>query len=104
MKLYGVYMVCSRAREGAIYTGMSGNIPKRVRQNGGFEDGGAAWALRYKARHLVYYEILDDYEKARLREEQLKGWKREWKVALIEKLNPAWSDLRAKLERDLAGA
>ncbi len=94
--------MCSRAREGAIYTGMSGNIPLRAEENAGLRAGGAKWALRYKARHLVYYEILDDYQLAREREDQFKGWKREWKVKLIEGFNPAWTDLRGDLARKLS--
>ena len=94
-------MMCSFPRTGAIYTGMSGNIPERASQNAGLKSGGAAWALKYKARHLVYYEIWDDYDAARKREDQLKGWKREWKTKLIEDFNPAWSDLLKDLEYKL---
>lgn len=102
MKRYGVYMMCSRPRDGALYVGMSGNIPERVTQNAGLKPGGAKWALKYKARHLVYYELWDDYATAREREGLLKGWKREWKIKLIEGMNPAWSDLRWELEKKLS--
>ncbi len=97
-KLYGVYMMCSYPRTGAIYTGMSGDIPERAAENAGLKNGGAKWAVRYKARHLVYYEVLEDYALARKREDQIKGWKREWKVGLIGGFNPAWTDLRRDLE------
>ncbi len=102
MKRYGIYLMCSRPREGAIYTGMSGDIPGRALQHAGVRDGGSVWARKYKARHLVYYEIWDDYTAARVREEKIKGWKREWKVALVEGFNPAWSDLQWELEKKLA--
>lgn len=101
MKRYGVYLMNSVPRTGAIYTGMSGDIPERAAQNAGLRPGGSKWALKYKARHLAYYEIWDDYELAREREDQLKGWKREWKVELITKFNPAWTDLRWELEKKL---
>jgi putative endonuclease len=42
---------------------------------------------------LVYYEISDDVRKAINREKQLKGWRREKKIALIEKVNQNWHDL-----------
>jgi len=42
---------------------------------------------------LVYYEIYDDVVTAISREKQLKNWKREWKIALIEKENNGWDDL-----------
>ncbi|RYG58589.1 MAG: GIY-YIG nuclease family protein [Alphaproteobacteria bacterium] len=101
-KRYGVYMMCSYPRAGAIYTGMSGDIPERAAQNAGLKTGGATWAKRYKARHLVYYELLDNYDLARKREDQIKGWKREWKVKLIEGFNPAWTDMREDLAYKLA--
>jgi len=34
-----------------------------------------------------------DIQEAIPREKQLKGWRREKKIALIEKMNPTWVDL-----------
>lgn len=102
MKRFGVYMMCSFPRTGAIYTGMSGDIPERALQNAGKKVGGAKWALKYKARHLVYYEIFDDYILAREREEKFKKWDRALKVKVIEAFNPAWTDLGWELERKLS--
>ncbi len=102
MKRYGIYMMCSRPRDGAIYTGMSGYIPGRAEQHAGLKLGGSKWALKYKARHLVYYEIIDDYLLAREREEKLKKFDRAVKVAMIEAFNPAWTDLRSDLAWKLA--
>ncbi len=42
---------------------------------------------------LVYYELLDRMEGAIAREEQIEAGSRAKKVALIESLNPSWSDL-----------
>jgi putative endonuclease len=103
MKRYGVYLMNSLPHTGSIYTGMSGNVPKRATQNAGLEPGGSKWALKYKARHLVYYEIWDDYQKAREREETFKKWDRCVKVQMIENFNPAWTDLRWELEKKLFG-
>jgi putative endonuclease len=102
MKRYGVYLMCSRPREGAIYTGMSGDIPKRALQHAGQTVGGSSWALKYKARHLVYYEIWDDYAAARAREEKMKKWDRAVKVQMIQNFNPSWTDLQSDLEWKLA--
>lgn len=41
----------------------------------------------------MWFETYQDVTKAIAREKQLKGWRREKKVALIEKMNPAWVDL-----------
>lgn len=97
MKRYGIYLMCSFPRTGAIYTGMSGDIPERAAMNASLRTGGSKWALKYKARHLVYYEIWDDYAAAREREEKIKKWDRIDKVQMIENFNPAWSDLRTDL-------
>jgi len=42
---------------------------------------------------LVYFEIYEDILEAIKREKQLKEWKRRWKIELIEKKNPNWTDL-----------
>ena len=102
MKRFGVYMMCSFPRTGAIYTGMSGDIPERALQNAGKKAGGSVWALKYKARHLIYYEIFDDYILAREREEKIKKWDRALKVKVIEEFNPVWTDMRWELEKKLA--
>jgi putative endonuclease len=47
---------------------------------------------------LVYFEIHEDVNKAIKREKQIKKWKREWKLNLIEKENKNWSDLYLNFE------
>ncbi|BBO76869.1 hypothetical protein DSCW_42860 [Desulfosarcina widdelii] len=47
---------------------------------------------RYKVHQLVWYEIHATMESAIRREKQLKNWKRNWKLDLIEKNNPTWKD------------
>ena len=53
---------------------------------------------KYKVDKIVYFEIFDDIESAINREKQIKNWKREWKVALIERDNIGWADLYSELE------
>ena len=48
---------------------------------------------RYNAHLLVWYEAHAAAEQAITREKQIKKWKRKWKLELIEKHNPEWSDL-----------
>jgi putative endonuclease len=50
---------------------------------------------------LVYYETFDDVRKAIGREKQLKGWRRDKKIALIEKMNPRWQDLAEHWGREM---
>jgi putative endonuclease len=51
------------------------------------------FTANYDVKMLVYYEETPSIEAAITREKQLKNWKRDWKIALIEKLNPEWNDL-----------
>ena len=52
-----------------------------------------SFTAKYRINRLVYYETFDGPTKAIEREKQLKGWRREKKVALIEQMNPEWDDL-----------
>jgi putative endonuclease len=70
---------------------MTSNLQRRVfeHKDGTFE----GFSSRYNCNRLVWFEIYDEPLKAINREKQLKGWRREKKIALIEKLNPTWQDL-----------
>ena len=87
-----VYIMQSISRY-VLYIGMTNNLPKRVWQHKthaieGFSDD-------YNATRLVYWESFDDVRTAINREKQLKRWRREKKIWLIERLNPGWKDLAA---------
>jgi putative endonuclease len=56
-----------------------------------------SFTKQYKVHNLVYYEECIDAQQAIWREKNLKSWKREWKLALIEKDNPNWNDLSVDL-------
>jgi putative endonuclease len=55
------------------------------------------FARRYGVHTLVWYEVHESMETAISREKAIKGWKRAWKLELIEKGNPTWRDLYAKI-------
>jgi len=55
------------------------------------------FARKYDVDQLVYFEAFDSILEARARERSLKRWRRGWKIALIEKLNPDWRDLAGEL-------
>ena len=48
---------------------------------------------KYGVHRLVYTEAYERSEEAIAREKQLKRWKRDWKIELIERDNPEWNDL-----------
>ncbi len=94
--LFYVYILASNS--GTLYVGMSNNLPKRVDQHKrGICDG---FTQKYGVNRLVYYETFSYVGKAITREKQLKGWRREKKVALIEKMNPSWKDLSREWYRE----
>jgi putative endonuclease len=48
---------------------------------------------KYRVERLVYYERFMDIRAAIAREKELKGWRRDKKIALIRSKNPTWIDL-----------
>jgi putative endonuclease len=86
---YSVYVLGSLG--GTLYIGITSNLVFRVRQHKEHIFGGLT--AKYEVDRLLYYETYGEVSTAIAREKQLKGWKREKKVALIEKSNPHWMDL-----------
>lgn len=84
---------------GTLYIGVTGQLYSRVFQHKSGEIGG--FPATYKCVRLVYYEAFDDVRRAIAREKQLKRWRREKKVALIEKMNPRWQDLAEHWGREM---
>ncbi|MBN1368588.1 MAG: GIY-YIG nuclease family protein [Dehalococcoidales bacterium] len=90
MSDYSVYIMASK-RNGTLYVGFTSDLIKRVYEHkNNLADG---FTKKYSVHILVYYESDGDLEGALQREKQIKEWKREWKIALIEKDNPSWRDL-----------
>ena len=84
-----VYIMASRPN-GAIYTGVTSNLPQRVWQHkGDFVKGHTS---NFQILRLVRYEVHDNMESAITREKRLKKWNRNWKLRLIEETNPDWKD------------
>jgi putative endonuclease len=57
------------------------------------------FTMRYGLKVLVWYEPHGTMEEAIVREKQIKAWKRDWKIKLIERMNPTWRDLYDDLNR-----
>ena len=70
---------------------MTNNIVRRIYEHKSKVVAG--FSRRYSVDRLVWYEIYDDPITAITREKELKKWRREWKIRLIEKQNPQWIDL-----------
>ncbi len=87
---YAVYILASH-RNGTLYIGVTGNLLRRVEQHKALAVPG--FTRRYRVTMLVYAEFYADVTEAIAREKQLKGWNRAWKINLIERSNPDWTDL-----------
>ena len=85
-----IYILASK-RNGTLYIGVTSNLIRRVAEHKRRLAEG--FSRRYGIHMLVYYEVCDEIRDAIAREEQLKRWKREWKLDLIEGFNPHWRDL-----------
>lgn len=85
-----VYILASR-RNGTLYVGVSSALVKRVWEHK--NDVVEGFTKKYGVHQLVWYEQHETMESAIRREKAIKEWQRKWKLALIEKTNPAWQDL-----------
>lgn len=92
MRQFYVYILASRSRN--LYTGITSNLVQRVYQHKQKQLPG--FTARYNIHRLVYYETYQDVRLAISREKEIKKWKREQRVALIESVNPTWEDLSAE--------
>ena len=85
-----VYILASRIG-GTLYIGVTNDLVRRVGEHRReLVDG---FTKKYEVHRLVYFEQFDDAENAIRREKRLKRWNRDWKIRLIETLNPNWDDL-----------
>ena len=84
---------------GVIYIGVTDNIEERVKEHK-MKLYSKAFTARYNCDKLVYFEEFENGEVASIREIQFKKWKRDWKIKLIEEMNPIWSDLSANWNLD----
>jgi putative endonuclease len=88
--MYYVYVLAS-GRHGTLYIGVTNSLQTRIEQH----RAGKGWLLvkKYGIFRVVYVESYDRIEEAISREKQLKRWKRDWKIELIERDNLEWRDL-----------
>ncbi len=87
---YFVYILASQ-RNGTLYVGVTNDLVRRVHEHREkFVEG---FTARYQVSRLVWFDQTDSVEEAVAHEKRLKRWRREWKLALIEKNNPDWLDL-----------
>ena len=86
---YYVYILASR-KHGTLYLGMTNDLVRRVFEHKSKVSPG--FTSRYEIDRLVWFEGYDTAESAITREKELKKWRRDWKIRLIEEANPDWVD------------
>src|SRR3954468_4858858 len=87
---YYAYFLASK-KHGTLYLGVTRNLGRRVYEHR--PKPGESFPSRYGVDKLVWFEIYDDAATAIAREKDLKKWRRDWKIRLIEEQNPDWVDL-----------
>jgi putative endonuclease len=97
-RTYCVYILASRSRN--LYVGVTNNLERRlIEHRDGLVPG---FTKKYRIFRLVYYEVFGDIRAAIAQEREIKGWRREKKLWLINRNNPTWEDLAQRLADERA--
>ncbi|MFB9246182.1 GIY-YIG nuclease family protein [Massilia antarctica] len=91
MDRYSFVYILASDPYGTLYTGVTSDLVKRVWEHRNAVVEG--FTKRYDVHKLVWYEMHTDIMEAIKREKQIKKWRRNWKVNLVQAGNPAWRDL-----------
>ncbi len=92
-----VYMLASR-RHGTLYLGVTSDLMQRLYQHR--EEVFKGFTSEHGVKRLVWFDTFDQVADAIVREKQMKKWNRDWKIRLIEEVNPDWEDLAIGLGFD----
>lgn len=90
-KQFHVYIMSNVQRFHILYTGITGNLLRRVFERKNKLVPG--FTSHYNLNRLVYYELFYYPDAAITREKEIKGWRRGKKIKLIESMNPHWHNL-----------
>ncbi|MDP3254644.1 MAG: GIY-YIG nuclease family protein [Bosea sp. (in: a-proteobacteria)] len=93
---FHVYLLAS-SRDGTLYLGMTRDLARRVHEHKSKVLPG--FSRKYGVDRLVWYEEHATAREAIDREKDIKAWRRQWKINLIEENNPDWMDLYHLLSR-----
>ena len=89
-KQFYVYILASKPY-GTLYVGVTSDLVKRGWQHRNEVVDG--FTKEHGVHRLVWYEVHEDVYEAITREKRIKKWNRDWKVNLIQSMNPSWDDL-----------
>jgi putative endonuclease len=94
--MYYVYLTASK-KHGTLYLGVTNNLVRRIHEHKTKIVPG--FTAQYDVVRLVWFESYDDPTNAIAREKDVKKWRRDWKIRLIEEENPEWLDLYPSITR-----
>ena len=87
----------ANGKHGTLYAGVTRDLIKRAYEH--TANVVPSFTRRYHVHKLVWFECFDDPLTAIAREKEIKKWRREWKINLVERTNPEWIDLYGSLVR-----
>ncbi len=95
MKQYYVYILASKSC--VLYVGVTNDLQRRIFEHR--EKRVPGFTKKYNIARLVYFEVYENIRDAIAREKQIKRWRREKKIVLIQATNPTWRDLSEDWQR-----
>lgn len=95
-KRYFVYILASK-KNGTLYIGSTSNLIRRIQEH---KDKVVpnSFTAKHNVHQLVFYEEHPNVSSMIIRERRLKEWNRNWKIRVINELNPEWKDLSASID------
>jgi len=92
MQYGGTVYILTNKHHNVFYIGVTSNLMARIYEHKDkFYPN--SFSAKYNCNKLVYYESFPRIEEAIVMEKRLKKWKKEWKIRLINSINPNWVDL-----------
>ena len=84
-------------KNGTLYIGVTSDLARRAYEHR--TDAFKGFTSKYRVKRLVWYRVHDSIVEAIAEEKRLKKYHRQWKINLIEEMNPHWFDLYLTLNR-----
>jgi len=101
MKIYYTYILTNRTKT-VLYVGVTNDLKRRISEHFiGKILKNTCFTAKYKCHYLIYYEEYIDINQAIAREKEIKGWRREKKIALINTKNPKHEFLNGLIDPSL---
>ena len=91
----GYTYILTNKNKTVLYVGATTKLKNRVELH--IKGKGTQFTKKYNINELIYFEVFDDYHDAFARENQIKNWKRKWKLNLIKSQNPNLKNLYLEL-------